>query len=82
MSAIGGVELLAHIREAFGDEPTLPTEVLLDRLHNRPEAPWRDTRGKPLDDRGLARRLKPFNIKSRGVRYQGRTPRPGRRWRA
>src|SRR5262249_4888237 len=50
-----GVELLAHIQDAFGAEQALPTERLLQRLHERPESPWRDMRGKPLDDRGLAR---------------------------
>src|SRR5262249_17665977 len=70
-----GVELLAHIQDAFGAEQALPTERLLQRLHERPESPWRDMRGKPLDDRGLARRLKPFGIKSMVIRYAGRTPR-------
>jgi hypothetical protein len=70
-----GVELLAHIQDAFGAEQALPTEQLLQRLHERPESPWRDIRGKPLDDRGLARRLKPFGIRSKVIRLAGRTPR-------
>jgi hypothetical protein len=69
-----GVELLAHIRDAFGAEQALPTEQLLQRLHERPESPWRDMRGKPLGDRGLARRLKPFDIQSKVIRRAGRTP--------
>jgi Protein of unknown function (DUF3631) len=63
-----GVELLEHIREALAGEDAVWTETLLARLHGRPESPWRDVKGKPLDDRGLARRLRGFNIKSRDVR--------------
>lgn len=33
------------------------------------------TRGKPLDERGLAKRLKPYSIKSKVVRIGERTPR-------
>ena len=35
---------------------------------NRDESPWADMRGKPLTDRGLADRLKPYKIKSTQVR--------------
>jgi hypothetical protein len=66
-----GVELLEHIREAFAGAEALWTETLLERLHDRPESPWEDIRGKPLDDRGLARRLKGFCIKSRDVKLNG-----------
>jgi hypothetical protein len=69
-----GVELLAHIRDAFGDEPYLATTALLDRLRDRDESPWRDIRGRPLDDRGLARRLKGYGIRSKTVRVDGKTP--------
>jgi len=66
-----GVELLAHCREAFGEETGLWTVTLLERLHNRDESPWKDIRGKPLDDRGLGSRLKPFSIKSCDVKVNG-----------
>jgi hypothetical protein len=69
-----GVELLAHIREAFGDEAHLATVTLLERLRERDESPWKDIYGKPLDDRGLAKRLKPYGIKSKTVRAEGKTP--------
>jgi hypothetical protein len=69
-----GVELLAHVQEAFGNENHLATAVLLERLRDRDESPWRDIRGKPLDDRGLARRLKGYGIKSKTVRIGDRTP--------
>ena len=63
-----GVELLAHVREAFGDDQHLATVSLLERLRERDESPWRDIYGKPLDDRGLAKRLKPYGIRSKPVR--------------
>jgi len=66
-----GVELLEHIREAFGHDEALWTETLLQRLHERDESPWKDIRGKPLDDRGLAKRLKGFGVRSCDVKLQG-----------
>jgi hypothetical protein len=69
-----GVELLAHIREAFRGDEHLATVVLLARLCDRDESPWKDIRGRPLDDRGLARRLKPYGIRSKTVRIGGSTP--------
>ena len=66
-----GVELLQHIREAFGEEDVLWTETLLDRLHGRPKSPWKEIRGKPLDDRGLARRVKGFGVQSRDIKLNG-----------
>ena len=64
-----GVELLAHIREAFGDADKLHTAALLQKLCNRDESPWLEANyGKPLTDRGLAVQLKPYGIKSKPVR--------------
>jgi len=63
-----GVELLAHIREAFGSEDKIWTSTLCERLCERDESPWKDIRGKSLDDRGLAARLKQYGIKSKDVR--------------
>ena len=64
-----GVELLQHIREAFGDADKLHTVTLLQKLCNRDELPWMEAHfGKPLTDRGLAARLRPYGIRSRDVR--------------
>ena len=64
-----GIELLQHIKEAFGDKDRLWTSDLIDRLCDRPESPWTDVfRGKAINDRGLAVRLTPYGIKSRDVR--------------
>jgi len=70
-----GVELLGHTRDAFGDETRIATVTLLEQLLDRDESPWKDIRGKPLDERGLARRLKAYGIKSKVIRIGDRTPR-------
>jgi hypothetical protein len=43
------------------------------------ESPWADIRGKPLNDRGLATRLRPYRIKPRTIRIGEATPRGYRR---
>jgi hypothetical protein len=68
-----GIELLDHIRDAFGPAQKLWTVTLLHHLHERDESPWKDVRGKPLDDRGLARRLRGYGVKSRDVWEGGKT---------
>ncbi len=59
-----GVRLLADLRLVFGDEAQVPTEEVLRRVLALEEAPWTDLRGRPLDARGLARRLKAFGVSS------------------
>jgi hypothetical protein len=66
-----GRELLAHIREAFLEADKIWTSSLLHRLCERPESPWKDIKGKPLSDRGLADKLRPYRIKSRDVKIDG-----------
>jgi hypothetical protein len=39
-----------------------------DVLTSGVELPWKDIRGKPIDDRGLASRLRPYGIKSKSIR--------------
>jgi len=67
-----GVKLLADLRDVFGDTDALPTETILDRLHKLDESPWADLRGKPLDARGLARRLRQYEVLSVKVKVEGR----------
>jgi hypothetical protein len=64
-----GIELLTHISETFAADGALATVTLLDRLRERDESPWKDMQGKPLDDRGLSKRLKPYGIKSKPIRF-------------
>jgi hypothetical protein len=71
------VELLEHCREAFGEEEKLTSKVLLQFLIERDESPWADMRGKPLNERVLAKMLRPYGIKSRTIRDRhdgGKTP--------
>jgi len=67
-----GVRLLADLRRVFGEAEALSTEVILERLHDLTEAPWSDLRGKPLDPRGLARRLRGYEIASGKVKVAGK----------
>jgi Protein of unknown function (DUF3631) len=60
-----GLRLLADLRTIFGDVPEMRTAVILKALHELPEAPWVDLRGKPLNDHSLAARLRQYEVKSR-----------------
>jgi Protein of unknown function (DUF3631) len=63
-----GVLLLQDLRAAFGDADAMSTELILQRLTALDESPWGDLRGKPLNARGLATRLRGYGIHSRNVR--------------
>jgi hypothetical protein len=63
-----GVRLLEDIQTAFGDQDNLTTESLLSALVAMDEAPWGELRGKPLDARGLARRLAKYEVKPKTIR--------------
>lgn len=62
-----GVRLLADVRAVFQEEKVF-TDDLLERLNGLDEAPWGELRGKPLDSRGLARRLRPYAVRPKQVR--------------
>jgi hypothetical protein len=66
-----GVQLLADCRNLFQerDVDRMPTETLLEALVALEEAPWGDLRGKPLDARGLARRLVKYGIRPGDHRF-------------
>jgi hypothetical protein len=64
-----GIRLLTDIREVFGDQKAMPTGELLNRLRELPESPWNNLRGKPLDDRSLAARLRKYEIKPKVIRF-------------
>ena len=46
------------------------TAAILKALHELAESPWADIRGKPLTDRGLASRLRKYDIKSKNLRFK------------
>ena len=68
-----GVRLLADLRSVFGDAEALFTRDVLHKLIELDESPWGDIRGKPLDERGLARILKQYKVKPRQVRVDAGT---------
>jgi len=68
-----GIRLLADAKTVFGEREVMPTEALLAGLNNFEESPWGDTCGKPLEARGLARRLATYSIKPVQVRIGERT---------
>lgn len=65
-----GVRLLASIREVFGDRDAMASAALLDTLNALEEEPWGAwSDGRGLSGRDLGRLLRPFEIKSRAVRF-------------
>jgi hypothetical protein len=68
-----GVQLIADLRLVFGDQDVMSTETILGKLHAFEDAPWGDLRGKPLDARGLANRLKRYGVGPKTVRIDAHT---------
>lgn len=66
-----GVLLLADCRRIFEaqDVDRLTTEKLVDALNELEESPWHDLRGKPIDARGLARRLRKYDVRPGDHRF-------------
>ena len=58
-----GIRLLTDLRTVFEFEHELTSKTIIDRLIALPESPWGDLRGKPLDERKLARLLRPYEVK-------------------
>jgi hypothetical protein len=63
-----GIQLLADLRTVFGDTEVMATDPILKHLHALEESPWADLRGKELDARGLASRLRKYDVKPQTVR--------------
>ena len=70
-----GIRLLADTKTVFGQSraSTLPTSTILEDLIALPESPWGDLRGKPINDRGLAKRLREYGIQSKQIRIKDKT---------
>lgn len=67
-----GIRLLADLRDVFKGAEALSTEDVLSGLLAVEEAPWNEiARGKPLNPRGLAQRLKQYGVSSRNIRTEG-----------
>jgi hypothetical protein len=63
-----GLRLLADVRQVFGDDGVMFTTTTLERLNALDDAPWGNLRGRPLDARGLSRRLARYDVRSKTVR--------------
>ena len=70
-----GIRLLADLKAIFGDADQMTTEAVLRALNGMAEAPWNDLKGKPLNERGLAHRLRQYGIKPKVIRVGEATPR-------
>ncbi len=86
------IRLLADLRTVFDnhsgnerlDIPPTPIEAMstadiIAALIALDESPWADLRGKPLDSRGLSRRLAKYQVHPKTIRIDGKTPRGYRR---
>jgi hypothetical protein len=69
-----GVRLLADLKTVFGDAEAMSSKAILDALHRLDEAPSNDLKGKPLNERGLAHRLRQYEVKPRTIRVGNSTP--------
>jgi hypothetical protein len=63
-----GIRLLGDLKIIFEDAEELTSKIILTCLTELPESPWGDIRGKPLDERGLSNRLRPYGIKPKTIR--------------
>lgn len=73
-----GVRLLRHIRQVFEDKAVakIPSVELVSALISEEEWGWATWRkGRPLDQRGLARLLGPFGVSPQVIRVGEQTPR-------
>jgi hypothetical protein len=75
-----GIRLLADIRRAYGEFDTerLSSKQLLAFLNELEDAPWGEWQaGKPLTAIGLAKLLKPYDVRPRSIRLDDGTTAKG-----
>lgn len=70
-----GIRLLGDLRMVFDGADEMSSRSILQALHALEEAPWSDLKGKPLDERGLANRLRQYGVRSKVIRQGQATPR-------
>jgi len=66
-----GVQLLTDLKAVFKGRASMWAESILAALHAMDEQPWNDLRGKPVDNRWLARQLKKYGVVSKDVKLDG-----------
>ena len=74
-----GIRLLADLRKVFGSADQMTSREIIRDLLDLEEAPWGDLKGKPLDERGLANRLRAYGVKSKTIRLGTATAKGYRR---
>jgi hypothetical protein len=77
-----GVQLLADIQTLFqgSNDDVIASEVIVKKLLEIADRPWADfAKGHGLNQYGLARLLRKFEVRSRSVRTDGKTPKGYRR---
>jgi hypothetical protein len=74
-----GIRLLADLRTVFGSEEQMTSREVVKALVDLDESPWGDLKGKPLDERGLANRLRAYGVRSKTIRVGTATPKGYRR---
>ena len=63
-----GERLLTDLRIVFGEAQALWTVTIIEQLAKLDEAPWADWYGQRITDRGVAKLLRPYGIRSRDVK--------------
>lgn len=63
-----GIKLLSDLRLIFGSEPSITTDVVIERLYALDESPWESLKGKGLDARGLSWRLGKYDVHPRQIK--------------
>lgn len=71
------IRLLHDCHTAFGDQPALPTAVLLERLKADPEAPWATHGPAGLTPAKLGAFLREYDIRSANIRFPNGTQAKG-----
>ena len=70
-----GVLLLHALKHLFREESALPSDTIVKKLNEDAELPFSGYRKEAgINARGLSRLLKPFGIKSKGIRVGPETP--------
>ncbi|MEX2553900.1 MAG: DUF3631 domain-containing protein [Actinomycetota bacterium] len=74
-----GIRLLADLKQVFGDRDVLSSAEILEELQEIEDAPWADLHGRSLTPRGLAQRLRAFEVRPSTIRRGTQTPKGYRR---
>ncbi len=69
-----GIKLLQDLKTVFGEREQMSSHDILFALYDIEESPWASLRGSPLDARGLAYRLRGYNISPKTIRVGNATP--------